>query len=169
MLRGFFYFMSRLASAMRTSRTTPLKTVLLAALLNLGVWAALANAAELAPAERDSLERIRDAAMQSDWGYQRLADLSDLIGARLAGSPAAEAAVTQVSQALRSAGISVRLEPVQVPHWVRGVEEARLVDYPGKPAGVTQKIAANRPWEALLRPPQMALKQRFWWCATSRS
>jgi carboxypeptidase Q len=35
-----------------------------------------------------ALAKIRDAALQSDYAYQRLADLTDLIGPRLSGSPA---------------------------------------------------------------------------------
>lgn len=87
-----------------------------------------------------TLERIRDAAMSSDYAWQRLADLSDKIGPRLSGSKGAEAAVVQVSQAMRHAGLDVRLQPVKVPHWVRGAEEAELVEYAGRPEGITQQL-----------------------------
>ncbi|MBL6749229.1 MAG: M20/M25/M40 family metallo-hydrolase [Nevskia sp.] len=86
------------------------------------------------------LARIRDAAMGDDWAYQRLADLADKVGPRLSGSPQAEAAVGQVAAALKGAGLKVSLQPVKVPHWVRGAEEAELVDYPGRPAGLTQRL-----------------------------
>jgi hypothetical protein len=99
-----------------------------------------AAAAELDASERTTLEHIRDTALQSDWGYQRLADLADVVGPRLSGSAGAEAAVEQVSLALRSAGVSVKLDPVKVPHWVRGEEQGQLIAYAGKPAGVSQKI-----------------------------
>jgi hypothetical protein len=82
------------------------------------------------------LDRIRDAAMASDWAWQRLADLTDKIGPRLSGSPQDPAAVAQVAAALRATGAKVRLQPVKVPHWVRGAESAELVAYPGQPAGL---------------------------------
>ena len=86
------------------------------------------------------MARIRDAAMSSDWAYQRLADLADVVGPRLSGSAGADAAVAQVAAALKSAGLQVRLQPVKVPHWVRGEERGELVDYAGRPQGVTQRI-----------------------------
>ncbi len=78
--------------------------------------------------------------MSSDWAYQRLEDLADKIGPRLVGSPQADAAVTQVAAALKGAGLKVSLQPAKVPHWVRGAEQAQLVDYPGRPAGVVQNL-----------------------------
>src|ERR1700723_633913 len=86
------------------------------------------------------LGRIRDAGLKDDWAYQRLADLCDKIGARLSGSPQADAAVEQIATELRAAGINVSLQPVKVPHWVRGEEQAEIIEYPGRPAGVTQHL-----------------------------
>ena len=86
------------------------------------------------------LARIRDAAMNSDWAWQKLTNLADTIGPRLSGSPGAEAAVVQVAEALRAAGLRVQLQPVKVPHWVRGEERGELVGYAGRPDGVTQRI-----------------------------
>jgi hypothetical protein len=94
----------------------------------------------VASAESSALERIREAAAGDNWAYQRLADLCDKIGPRLSGSRQAEAAVEQISAALRASGLNVTLEPVKVPHWVRGEEQAELIDYPGRPAGVTQQL-----------------------------
>ncbi|UUZ54756.1 hypothetical protein LP419_01555 [Massilia sp. H-1] len=48
--------------------------------------------------------------------------------------------MTQVADAMRKIGAKVTLQPVKVPHWVRGAEAAELVDYRGRPAGVTQKV-----------------------------
>jgi hypothetical protein len=87
-----------------------------------------------------ALAKVRDTAMQSDYAYQRLEDLTDLVGPRLSGSAGAAAAVTQVADELRKLGAKVTLQPVKVPHWVRGVETAEVVDYKGRPAGVTQKV-----------------------------
>ncbi len=105
--------------------------------------AANAGAAADAPSASDEaaiLARIRDAAMSSAWAWQRLADLTDKIGPRLSGSPQLAAAVYQLAEAMRSLPAQVMLQPVKVPHWVRGEEQAELVDYPGRPVGVTQRL-----------------------------
>jgi carboxypeptidase Q len=91
-------------------------------------------------ADGDDLARIRDRAMTSDWAYERLADLTDKIGPRPSGSPQAEAAVEQVAAALRNEGFKVTLQPTRVPHWVRGAELAEVVEYPGRPKGITQPL-----------------------------
>jgi carboxypeptidase Q len=87
-----------------------------------------------------TLGRIRDTAMGDEWAYGRLADLCDKIGPRLSGSVQAEAAVEQIAAALRGSGLSVSLQPVKVPHWVRGEELAEITEYPGRPAGITQRL-----------------------------
>ncbi|HEU4372667.1 MAG TPA: M28 family peptidase, partial [Telluria sp.] len=87
-----------------------------------------------------ALAQIRNAALKSDWAYERLADMTDLIGPRLSGSAGAAAAVTQVAEAMRKIGASVTLQPTKVPHWVRGAERAELVDYAGRPAGLSQRV-----------------------------
>lgn len=87
-----------------------------------------------------TLASIRDTAMASDWAYQRLEDMTDLVGPRLSGSPGAAAAVQQVAEAMRKLGAKVTLQPVKVPHWVRGEEKAQLVDYAGRPQGVVQNL-----------------------------
>jgi len=108
-------------------------TALISCMLSAGVLAAPAN-------DPATLGKIRDASMQSGYAYERLADLTDLIGPRLSGSAGAAAAVEQVADAMRKLGAKVTLQPVKVPHWVRGVETAELVDYAKRPQGVTQRI-----------------------------
>jgi carboxypeptidase Q len=87
-----------------------------------------------------ALAKIRDTAMTSDYAWERMADMTDLIGPRLSGSPGAAAAVTQVADAMRKLGAKVTLQPVKVPHWVRGVETGELVGYTGRPAGISQRV-----------------------------
>ncbi|MGK5031542.1 M20/M25/M40 family metallo-hydrolase [Janthinobacterium sp. MDT1-19] len=87
-----------------------------------------------------ALVQVRDTALQSDWAYARLADMTDLIGPRLSGSAGAAAAVQQVADTMRQLGAKVTLQPVKVPHWVRGVETAEIVDYAGRPQGVSQRV-----------------------------
>jgi carboxypeptidase Q len=122
-------------------RTPRLSVSLSSILLALAAGSAgLASAATAPGNDPAALATIRDTALKSDWAYQRLADMTDLIGPRLAGSAGAAAAVTQVADAMRQLGAKVTLQPVKVPHWVRGVETASLVDYAGRPNGVTQKV-----------------------------
>jgi carboxypeptidase Q len=116
---------------------------LLGVLVSCIAFAANAVATADAPPATDEaavLARIRDAAMSSDWAWQRLADLTDKIGPRLSGSPQLAAAISQLADAMRSLPAKVTLQPVKVPHWVRGEAEAELVDYPGRPVGVTQHL-----------------------------
>ena len=87
-----------------------------------------------------TLARIRDASMHSDWAMTNLAALTDRIGPRLSGSPQLEAAVQQVAATMRTLGATVQLQPAKVPHWVRGLEQGSLVEYIGRPSGITQKL-----------------------------
>jgi hypothetical protein len=86
------------------------------------------------------LTALRDAALADDYAYRQVAHLTENIGPRLAGSPQAAAAVEYVADELRKLGLEVRLEEVRAPHWIRGVETAELVEYPGQVSGTTQKI-----------------------------
>jgi hypothetical protein len=116
------------------NRRIPALTVLAASLL---AGAAFAATPGNDPA---ALAKIRDTAMQSNYAYERLADLTDLVGPRLSGSVGAAAAVQQVAAELRKLGAKVTLQPVKVPHWVRGAETAELVGYTGRPEGISQRI-----------------------------
>ncbi|WEF34981.1 M20/M25/M40 family metallo-hydrolase [Pseudoduganella chitinolytica] len=96
--------------------------------------------AHAAPNDSATLAQVRDTAMASDWAYQRLEDMTDLIGPRLSGSAGAAAAVQQVADTMRKLGAKVTLQPVKVPHWVRGEEKAQLVEYAGRPQGIVQNV-----------------------------
>jgi len=86
------------------------------------------------------LEKLRDAAMQSDYAYKQLAHLSHNIGPRLSGSAGAAKAVEYVTNEMRKLGADVKLEKVMVPHWVRGAETGELVTYPGQAPNTPQKV-----------------------------
>jgi carboxypeptidase Q len=86
------------------------------------------------------IKSIQKAALESDYAYRQLAHLSNNIGARLSGSPQAQAAVEYTAAELRKLGLEVKLEKVMVPHWVRGEETGSLVEYPHMAAGTTQKV-----------------------------
>ena len=86
------------------------------------------------------MERIRDAALKSDYALTRTAYMTNNIGPRLSGSPQAQRAVDYVADEMRKLGLEVRLQRVMVPHWVRGIETAELVEFPGMAPGTTQKL-----------------------------
>ena len=63
-----------------------------------------------------------------DVAWQRLARMVDEYGSRITGSRGLENALAWSVEQMRSDGLdNVRLEPVRVPHWVRGEERARIV------------------------------------------
>jgi len=92
------------------------------------------------PQLRGELEAIKTAALADDYAYQQLAHLTENIGPRPSGSAQANAAVDYVAGELRKLGLEVQLEEVKVPHWVRGVETAELVEYAGQVPGTAQKV-----------------------------
>jgi carboxypeptidase Q len=86
------------------------------------------------------LSAIKSASLNDDYAYRQLAHLTENIGPRPSGSPQARAASEYVASELRKLGLEVRLEPVIIPHWVRGTETAALVEYPGMVPNTTQKV-----------------------------
>ncbi len=77
---------------------------------------------------------IRSAALEQGQAYDILAYLTDRIGPRLSGTPAAEQAVRWAADRLKAYGLEAWTEPVMVPRWVRGDESAFVV------APVEQKL-----------------------------
>ncbi len=81
----------------------------------------------LRPAQgQDSLETaviksIYTTALSNNQGYQWLSGLTE-IGGRLAGSAQADEAVSYFKAIADSLGFKTELQPVKVPHWVRGEE-----------------------------------------------
>jgi carboxypeptidase Q len=74
------------------------------------------------------LDALLDAARADAVVMPRLAELTDTVGARLAGSPQLEQAVAWAERTLRADGQeNVRLEPVTLPHWVRGDESLEVL------------------------------------------
>ena len=101
-----------------------------------------------------TLEQIQTAALQSDYGYTRLDYLCNKIGPRMSGSPQAAAAVQYVAEQFRELGLEVSLEPVSVPHWVRGQETAELVKIPGAQPGFKQKVIVTALGGSVATPPE---------------
>ncbi len=96
---------------------------------------------------QSTADTIIARALQSERAYETLSHITDDIGARLTGSAGAAKAVRWTTQQFREWGIPVSNEPVKVPHWVRGREEARLVS----PAG--QKIVLTAIGGSVATPP----------------
>lgn len=88
----------------------------------------------------EDLKVIRDAALSDDYAYKQVSHLTENIGPRPSGSPQAKAGVDYVADQLRKLGLEVQLEEVKVPHWVRGIETAELVEYPGQAPDTKQRI-----------------------------
>jgi carboxypeptidase Q len=86
------------------------------------------------------LSAIKAAALTDDYAYRERTHLTENIGPRQTGSPQATAAAQYVAGELRKLGLDVRLQPVTVPHWVRGEETAVLIEYPQMVPGTSQKI-----------------------------
>ena len=87
-----------------------------------------------------NMRELQSAALRDDYGYRRLAHLTDNVGPRPVGSLQAAAAVEYVADELRKLGFDVHLEKVRVPRWVRGEGRCELVEYPGQVTGTTQKL-----------------------------
>jgi carboxypeptidase Q len=97
----------------------------------------------VSPQLADELVALRDAALSDEYAYREAAHLTENIGPRPSGSRQAQQAAEYVADELRKLSLDVRLEEVKVPHWVRGVEAAELVEFPGRSAGVIQKIVVT--------------------------
>ena len=92
------------------------------------------------PVDQSTLAQIREVAMHDEWSWRQLSRLTDTVGPRLAGSAQLDAAVKLMAGAMRDLGARVTLQAVQVPHWVRGEEEALLTDYRGRPGEIAQAL-----------------------------
>jgi hypothetical protein len=86
------------------------------------------------PPPADAAARIIGGALTDGGALSRLTELTDGVGPRLTGSAGAAAAVAWAEQRFRADGVSVKLEKVLVPHWVRGVERGQIIARPGAAA-----------------------------------
>lgn len=100
------------------------------------------------------LKQIQQAALASDYAYRQVAHLSNNIGPRLSGSPQAQQAVEYVAGEMRRLGLDVQLEKLMVPHWVRGLETAELVEFPGQAPSTTQKVVLTALGGSVATPPE---------------
>ena len=93
-----------------------------------------AQAGSLAAHYKPIADRLLAAAEADTEGYAHLQYLCDHIGKRLSGSEPLARATSWAAETMRAAGLQdVTLQPVMVPHWVRGEEFAALVAPVAKP------------------------------------
>jgi carboxypeptidase Q len=77
----------------------------------------------------DVPDKLMEAATNSDFAYQRLAQLCDTFGPRFSGTTNLEGALDWILAQMKNDGLeNVHGEEVLVPHWVRGAESAALLE-----------------------------------------
>jgi carboxypeptidase Q len=76
------------------------------------------------PNDESTIRQIYNEALERGKSYSMLEHLTTKIGSRLSGSPSAAKAVEWSKKTMEDSGFdSVWLQPVMVPHWVRGQKE----------------------------------------------
>lgn len=71
-----------------------------------------------------NIKSLFNSALTDGKSYEWLRDLTKNVGGRLSGSPEAQKAVEWGEKLMKEVGLdSVWLQPVMVPHWVRGEKE----------------------------------------------
>ncbi len=107
----------------------------------LAVFASVCITANAALAQRNAMvddsiviRKIYEGALTNYQSYENLRYLTRKIGGRISGSPQEAQAVRWVKSLLVQLGLdSVYLQPVTVPHWVRGAKEkAGMITAQGK-------------------------------------
>lgn len=87
----------------------------------------------IAQSDSANFRKLSDEVMLHGTCYENLRVLCKTIGHRLSGSPQAEKAVEWAQKAMTDAGADrVWLQPVDVPHWVRGKEYLKLQTNQGR-------------------------------------
>jgi carboxypeptidase Q len=78
---------------------------------------------------KEAAQKLQQAAQADDFGWQRLAELTDTYGNRLAGSKNLDRAIQWAVATMKADGLDdVRAEKVMVPRWVRGQESAVITE-----------------------------------------
>uniref|UniRef100_A0A8C5H1B8 Carboxypeptidase Q n=1 Tax=Gouania willdenowi TaxID=441366 RepID=A0A8C5H1B8_GOUWI len=90
------------------------------------VKAIITEVAGYADVAKQIIELAVNGAAQNR-SYRRLTDFTDTIGNRVSGSHNLEMAIKYMYNALKQDGLDVYLEPVKIPHWIRGNESAEMV------------------------------------------
>lgn len=116
---------------------------------------------------RAAADKIVAAARKDRGAYQKLAELTDGVGHRFSGSPELDQAIAWAAGAMKADGLDVHTEPVMIPHWVRGAEDAQvtqpivrslhLIGLGGTiatpKAGITAPVVVVHDWKELDQKP----------------
>ncbi len=93
--------------------------------------------------DETTIKSIFDNALRDGKSYEMLHHLSTKVGPRLSGSPGAAAAVEWSRHVMQDFGFdSVWLQPVMVPHWIRGQQEIGRVVNSKKMGTVSMNVCA---------------------------
>jgi hypothetical protein len=92
--------------------------------------------------QKETVKTIYDSALVKGKSYFMLEHLATKIGARLSGSDGAVRAVEWARDVMKDFADTVWLQPVMVPHWVRGKQETARVIRSGKNPAIDLNICA---------------------------
>ena len=97
-------------------------------LLYIAIIYTFLSAGEIADQYSAAAEKIIQAALESEAGFERLAELCDTFGPRFTGSQNLEDAIDWILEEMQEDGLTnVHGEKVKVPRWVRGRESLELI------------------------------------------
>jgi carboxypeptidase Q len=116
-----------------------------------GIPAAASGQAGWLDSYRETARRIIAESTSSRFAWERLAELGDTFGHRLSGSASLEAAIEWTAAQMKQDGLEhVRLDPVMVPHWVRGAESLEITaPHPGSLAMLGLGNSVGTPAEGI--------------------
>lgn len=104
------------------------------------VFAQQVSTPSLSTLSVENMRKIQSAALESDYALVQTRYLTNNIGPRLSGSLQYNRAAEYVAEEMRKLGLTVTMQKVKVPHWVRGIETGEIVEFPGMAPGTTQKV-----------------------------
>ncbi len=129
-----------------------------------------------APPVDPKVESLRDAALEDDYAWDIVEGLTTEVGPRLAGTAAEQRARDWALAKLNSLGFSnVRVEPFDMPVWIRGAETAEIVSpFPQRmviaalgnsgttpPQGITAEVIGFDTLEQLVAAPASAIRGKI--------
>ena len=80
---------------------------------------------------RDNADRLMKAATADQFGWDRVAELTDTYGQRISGSDNLTRAIVWAVETMKKDGLeNVHTERVMVPKWVRGAESVEITNPP---------------------------------------
>ena len=106
------------------------------------MWMALPADILAQPSDKDEVKLIFDETLRNGKSYEWLRYLTNQVGHRLSGSAGAAEAVNWARAELQNIADTVWLQPVMVPHWVRGIEEDAYIKGANKKKNVPVNVCA---------------------------